>query len=62
MPVVIEALIIALICIGIVCIIGYVLMSIIPGPPMVKTIVWAVVGIICLLILLRAVTGHGLAL
>ena len=58
----IESLLVALIVIGIICVIGWVLMSIIPGPPMVKTIVWAVVAILCLLVLLRAVTGHGLSI
>lgn len=58
----ITSLIGALIVIAIVCIIGWVIVSIIPGPPQLKVIIWAVVAIICLLILYSVVTGRTLAL
>lgn len=58
----ITSLLVALIVIAIVCIIGWVIVSIIPGPPQLKVIIWAVVAIICLIVLLGAVTGKGVGL
>jgi len=53
----IESLLVALVLIAIVALIGWGIVALIPAPPQVKTVIWVVVGVICLLILLRAVTG-----
>ena len=53
----ITGLLTALIIVAIIAVIGWVIISIIPGPPLVHTVVWAVVAIICLLVLLDAVSG-----
>lgn len=56
----IESLLVALIYIGVACIIGWVIVVILKQtgvPPIVPTVVWAVIGIVCLLILLNAITG-----
>jgi hypothetical protein len=53
----ITALIIALILIAIVCVIGQVFLQLVPAPAPVKTIVWAVIAIVSLLILLSVFTG-----
>lgn len=55
-----EGLIGALIAIGIVCIVVWAIFAIIahigaPIPAVVHTVVWAVVGIICLLLLARGI-------
>jgi len=42
--------------------IGWGISAILPVPPQVKTVIWVIVGVICLLILLRVVTGDSLHL
>lgn len=53
----IESLVVALILIAIVSLVIWGIASIVPMPAPVKTIVYVIGGIICLLILLRALTG-----
>ena len=60
----IEGLLGALILIGILCIVAYVVIALITQagaavPPIVGTIIWAVIAIVCLVILAR---GLGVAL
>jgi len=58
----INALLMALIYIAILAVIGWVIVAIIGGkvPPVVITIVWAVIAILCLLVLAGAITGNSL--
>jgi hypothetical protein len=56
----INALLIALAYIAIICVIAAVIVRLVPMPAPVGMIVWAVVTIICLLILLRVFTGSSL--
>ncbi len=58
----VEALITAMIIIAILAIVGWVLTALIPLPPPAHTIVWAIIAIIALVIVYRAISGHGLAL
>lgn len=52
----VESLLVALLLVGIISIIGTILLALLPTPtPQVKTIIWGVIGIICLIILLSAV-------
>lgn len=53
----ITALLVALIYIAIISVIGWAIISLIPVPAPVKTVIWAVVAVLCLLVLLGAVTG-----
>jgi hypothetical protein len=53
----ITSLLVALILIAIVAVIGQVFLQLVPVPAPVKTIVWAVIAIVCLLILLAVFTG-----
>jgi hypothetical protein len=53
----IISLLVALILIAIVCVIGQVFLKLVPAPEPVRTIVWAVVAIVSLLILLAVFTG-----
>lgn len=55
----IESLVVALILIAIVSLVVWGIASMIPMPAPVKTIVYVIGGIICLLILLRVFTGSG---
>lgn len=52
------AFVVALILCGIICLVAWGFATILPAPPVVKTIVWVVAGVFCLLILLAAVTGN----
>jgi hypothetical protein len=59
----ISTLLIALIYIGILCIIGYALLAILAWagvqlPPPVVIILKAIIGIVCLLVLAQAITGQ----
>lgn len=56
----ISGLLTALIIIAIVALIGWAIITIVPLPPPVKTVLWVVVGVICLLVLLNAIGGGGL--
>lgn len=58
----IHSLLVGLILIGIVSLIGWGIFSLIPVPPQVKIVIWVVVGVICLVILLHAISGssHGI--
>lgn len=58
----ITSLLVALILIAIVCTIGWAILSIVPVPAPVKTVIWAIVAVVCLLILLRGVTGGSLGI
>jgi membrane protein implicated in regulation of membrane protease activity len=53
----ITALITAIVVIGILCIIVGVVFKVAPVPAPAQTIIWAVVAIVCLLILLSVFTG-----
>lgn len=55
----ISALLVALVYIAIVALIVWGITAIIPAPAPVKTVIYVVGGIICLLILLQAITGGG---
>lgn len=56
----IEALIIAMIYIAIVCVIGYAILALVPVPPPVKVVIQALIAVICLIILLQVFVGDGL--
>jgi hypothetical protein len=58
----IESLLVAFVVIAIVALIGWGICRILPVPEPVKTVIWVIVGVICLLIILRVVTGHHLDL
>ena len=58
----IGPLLTALIVIAIICIVVNVVVRLVPMPPPVSIIIWAVTGIICLLVLYDVVTGHRLLL
>lgn len=53
----ISTLLVALIYIAIIGLIGWAIVSLVPLPPPAKTIVYVIVGVICLLVLLYAVQG-----
>lgn len=53
----IESLLVALILMAIVGLIGWGIATLIPFPPQVKTVLYVVIGVVCLLILLKALTG-----
>lgn len=55
----IMSLLVAMVLIAIICVFGWFIQTIIPGPAVVKNAVWAVTAILCLIILLRAITGGG---
>lgn len=52
---------IAVILCGIVGLVVWGITAILPTPPVVKTVLYVVGGVICLLILLRAITGGSLS-
>jgi hypothetical protein len=57
----ITAILVALIAIAILCVIAKVVLVLIaPADPKVSVIVWAIVTILCLLVLLGALTGHSI--
>jgi uncharacterized protein (DUF983 family) len=58
----VTALLVALIYIAIICVVGGVVIRIIPDPKpsYLTTIIWAIVTIVCLVILLQVITGHSL--
>lgn len=53
----ISSLIVALVYIGILCIVAQLIVTLAPVPPPVPTIIWAIVAILCLLVLLDAIGG-----
>jgi hypothetical protein len=55
----IESLLVGLILAAIVALVGCGIVTVIPARAAVKTVVWVFIGVICLLILLQAVTGGG---
>lgn len=58
----IAGLLTALILIAIVCVIVGAVLRLVPMPAPVGPILWALTAVLCLLILLGAVTGHGLVI
>lgn len=56
----ITMLLIALIMIAIVALIGGGIVRVIPMPEQARIVVWVIIGVICLVILLRALTGGNL--
>ncbi len=58
----ITSLLVALIVIAIICVVAGAIIRIVPMPAPVGTIIWAVVAIVCLFVLLRAITGGSISL
>jgi hypothetical protein len=53
---------VALIVIAIICVIASCFIKLVPMPAPVPTVIWCIVAVICLLILLRVVTGGSLGI
>lgn len=53
----VSGLLSALVIIAIVSLIGWGIIAVVPMPPQVKTVLWVVIGVFCLLFLLDALSG-----
>lgn len=58
----ITSLLVALIFIAIICVIASAFVRLVPLPAPVPIVVWCIVAVICLLILLRVVTGGSFSI
>jgi len=57
-----SLMLVALLVCTIICVVGAAFIKIAKPPEPVSTIVWAIVAIICLVVLINALTGRGLGL
>jgi hypothetical protein len=57
----ISGLLTALVVIAIVSLIGWCIIAVVPMPQQVKTVLWVIVGVLCLLFLLDAIRGVSIS-